>query len=110
MFARMANEQCMKYLSSRHKGFWDHIRPHIVASKEEKDKIIKEQLNDDPGIRIPGRIDALKKIGVLNELIAKEVELVNKRGNNVAHSGRATPFWTCYHNLELLDYLYKYCK
>ncbi len=111
IFARMANEQFMKYLSSKNDRFWEYIRKFInKGSSDEKDEVINNHLNDSRIIDVSSRINALEKAGVLNDLIANEVRLVNSRGNSVAHKALPGFYSTCYHNLELLNYLNKYCK
>lgn len=111
IFARMANEQFMKYLSKKHDKFWNYLKSCLNPySPAKNDKIIKGRDNEDKGITIPSRIEALGKAGVLNELIVREAKLVNSRGNNIAHHGIPGVYSSCYHNLELLNYLNKYCK
>lgn len=108
IFARMANEQYLKYLSSIHNEFWDSLREFLPAPIV--DKVIANKDNNDIAIKIPNRIDALCKAKVLNELIANEVKLVNVRGNNIAHHGIPGVYSSCYHNLEVLNYLNQRCK
>ena len=112
IFARMANEQFMKYLSGKHDRFWNYLKSCLNPTTPDniKDKIIEGRNNEDKGISMPSRIEALGKAGVLNELIVREAKLVNSRGNNIAHHGIPGVYSSCYHNLELLNYLNKYCK
>ena len=112
IFARMANEQFMKYLSLKYDSFWKNLGPCLPKSysEEKKDKIISTKDVEDQRILMPSRIWALGKAGVLNELIVSEVLLVNTRGNNIAHYGSSGIYSSCYHNLEILNYLNRYCK
>lgn len=88
IFARMANEQFMKYQS---------------------EKLNLYQDNDDREISMPKRIDDVRKGNAINRLVALEAKLVHKRGNNIAHQGIPGFFSTCYHCLELLNYYNKQC-
>jgi hypothetical protein len=112
IFARMANEQFMKYLTFKHPKFWDNLKPCLDSrlSEEKMNEIISNKNVDDRLISMPSRIDALGKTGVLNELIVREAKLVQSRGNNIAHYGIPALYPSCYHNLEVLNYLNKYCK
>lgn len=111
-FARMANEQFMKYLSEQHTEFWNYLENCLPKklSDDAKNKIISSRINDNKDISLPARISALGMAGILNELIVREAILVNSRGNNIVHHGYPIEYSSCYHNLELLNYLNKYCK
>ena len=108
----MANEQFLKYLSNKHNSFWNHIESFLDErlSPDAKSRIVTNHFNDDISIKIPMRINALLKAGILNELLANELKLINSRGNNIAHHGISGVYSTCYHSLETLGYLNKYCK
>ena len=109
IFARLANEQFLKFLSSKHSQFWNHLFDCLprYLKNEVKQEIIEKCDNEDRNINIPIRIEALKKAGIINKLIANELKLVNQRGNNIVHQGLTGFYLTCYHNLQVLDYLNK---
>lgn len=112
IFARMANEQYLKYLSSKTDEFWNHVYSSLNNKMRDEVKfaIVQRRNNDDKDISIPTRIKALSKAGVFNELISIELELVNSRGNNIVHQGFPGFYASCYHNLQVLNYLYRNCK
>ena len=109
IFARMANEQLLKYLSDKNPIFWKHIEKYLLSDKKEnKGKIVnllKEKDYDHIFITTYKRLKALQDANIINELIKNEVDFINKKGNNVAHNGASLFYYSCYYNLQLLSYL-----
>ena len=110
-FSRLANEQFMKYLSEKNNKFWSCLEScSDIKDPKKKKEIIANHDNENEAIKIPTRIDTLGKAGILNKLIVREARLVNTRGNNIVHLAIPIEYSSCYHNLQLLNYLNKYCK